>query len=139
MKNPKPKYYQIQNKSQISNSKENKVYDIRERTFRFAQRILEIGRMLPKTSDCEVIRIQLTKSGTPIGANVEEADGSVTKRDFINKIAIARKEAKETRYWLRLISGKYIKAKLISADLKESQEIINILSSIINKTKMSKT
>jgi four helix bundle protein len=51
----------------------------------------------------EIIRTQLAKAGTSIGANVEEADGALTKKDFVNKIAIARKEAKETRYWLRLI------------------------------------
>ena len=82
-----------------------------------------------------MLRTQLVKSGTSIGANVEEADGAVTKRDFINKIAIARKEAKETKYWLRLIAGKYIKTELLEGDIKEVQEIINILSAIINKTK----
>lgn len=82
-----------------------------------------------------MLRTQLVKSGTSIGANVEEADGAVTKRDFINKMAIARKEAKETKYWLRLIAGKYIKTELLEEDIKEAQEIINILSAIINKTK----
>jgi len=135
MKNPKSKYYQIPNKSQIPNRNEEKIYDIRERLFRFAGRILEITEMLPNSPACNVIRVQLVKSGTSIGANMEEADGSATKRDFINKTVIARKEAKETKYWLRLISGKYIKSGLISGDIQESQEIINILSSIINKTR----
>ena len=66
---------------------------------------------------------------------MEEADGTVTKRDFINKITIARKEAKETKYWLRLIAGKYIKPELLKEDIQEVQEIINILSAIINKTR----
>ena len=114
---------------------EEKIYDIRERVFCFAQRALEIAEMLPQNRVCDVLRIQLVKSGTSIGANVEEADGTVTKRDFINKIAIARKEAKETKYWLRLIAGKYIKKELIEKDIQEVQEIINILSAIINKTK----
>jgi len=111
------------------------VYDIKERTFRFAQRVLEIVEMLPKNRVCDVIAYQLTKSGTSVGANVEEADGCLTKPDFINKMAISRKEAKEARYWLRLISGKYIKEDIISDDIKEAEEIINILSSIINKTR----
>jgi len=114
---------------------EEKIYDIRERVFGFAQRALEIAEMLPQNRVCDVLRIQLVKSGTSIGANMEEADGTVTKRDFINKIAIARKEAKETKYWLRLIAGKYIKKELIEKDIQEVQEIINILSAIINKTK----
>jgi four helix bundle protein len=137
MENPNDKYYQIPSKSQLPNPKteEEKIYDIRERVFCFAQRILEIAEKLPQNRVCDVLRTQLVKSGTSIGANVEEADGAVTKRDFINKITIARKEAKETKYWLRLIAGKYIKIELLEEDIKEAQEIINILSAIINKTK----
>jgi len=137
MKNPNDKYYQIPSKSQNLNPKkvEEKIYDIRERVFRFAQGVLEIAEKLPQNRVCDVLRTQLVKSGTSIGANVEEADGTVTKRDFINKIVIARKEAKETKYWLRLIAGKYIKTELLEGDIKEVQEIINILSAIINKTK----
>ena len=97
--------------------------------------MLGIVEQLPKKSQCEIIRKQLTKSGTSIGANVEEADGTITKKDFVNKMAIARKEAKETRYWLRLISGRYIKKEEITSDIKESQELINIISSIINKSR----
>ncbi len=110
-------------------------YDIKERTFRFAQRILEIVEKLPNKPYCEVISRQLSKSGTSIGANVEEADGTLTKKDFINKVCIARKEAKETRYWLRIISGKYIEEKEISYDIKECFELISILSAIINKSR----
>ena len=106
MKNPNVKYYQIPSKSQLQNPKtrEEKVYDIRERVFNFAQRVLEIAEKLPQSRVCDVLRTQLVKSGTSIGANVEEADGAVTKRDFINKIAIARKEAKETKYWLLTVN-----------------------------------
>ncbi len=112
-----------------------KIYDLKERTFKFAQRMLEVVEQLPRQSQCEVIRKQLAKSGTSVGANVEEADGTVTKKDFANKMVIARKEAKETRYWLRLISGKYIKEEDVASDIKESQEIVNILSAIISKTR----
>ena len=111
------------------------VYDIRERTFRFAQRILEIVEMLPENRACNVISYQLTKSGTSVGANVEEGDGCVTTPDFVNKMAISRKEAKEARFWLRLISGKYIKEEIISGDIIEAEEIIKILSSIINNAR----
>jgi len=137
MKNPNDQYYQIPSKSKNLNPKkgEEKIYDIRERVFRFAQRVLEIAENLPQNRVCDVLRTQPVKSGTSIGANVEEADGTVTKRDFVNKIVIARKEAKETKYWLRLIAGKYIKTELLEEDIKEVQEIISILSAIINKTK----
>ena len=72
-----------------------KTYDLKERTFKFAQRILDIAEHLLR---CKVIQEQLVKSGTSIGANVEEADGTITKKDFVNKMVISRKEAKETRY-----------------------------------------
>ena len=85
-----------------------KIYDLKERTFKFAQRILDIVENLPHRPYCEVIRKQLAGSGTSIGANVEEADGTITRKDFVNKMVIARKEAKETRYWLKLILGRYV-------------------------------
>jgi four helix bundle protein len=135
MSNPKSKYYQIPSKSQIKNPKKDKVYDIRERIFRYSQRILDIADNLPSTKVCDVLRMQIVRSGTSIGANMEEADGTVTKRDFINKVVMARKEAKETRYWLRLVAERYIEKETIKEDINEIQEIINILSSIINKTK----
>lgn len=111
-----------------------KVYDLRERLLAFAKRILEICKMLPNTPECNRIRGQLGGAGTSAGANYEESDGSVTKKDFINKVGIARKEAKETRYWLRVISGVYIPEKDLKDDIKESEEIINILSSILIKS-----
>ncbi len=131
-------YYQSPNKSQSPNPK-TKVYDIRERAFKFAQRVLDIGEMLPKNKVCDVLRAQMVRAGTSIGANLEEADGTLTKRDFINKIVVARKEAQETKYWLRLINGKYLEQDVIAPDIKEAQELVNILSSIIIKTKAHKT
>ena len=112
-----------------------KEYDIKDRTFKFAQRVLEIVVLLPKISECEIIKIQLTKAGTSVGANVEEADGALSKKDFINKMGIARREAKESIYWLRLISGRYIDEGKLTSDIKEANEIKNILSSIIDNTK----
>ncbi len=113
----------------------SKEYDIKDRTYSFAQRILEIVTMLPKIPECEIIKKQLTKSGTSVGANVEEADGALSKKDFINKMGIARREAKESRYWLRLIAGRYIEEEKIKSDINEANEIKNIISSIIDNTK----
>jgi len=121
-------------KSQSQNpNKEEKIYDIKGRTFNFAKRILEIGEKLPDNRICQILSSQLVRSGTSIGANIEEADGTVTKKDLINKLVIARKEAKETMYWIRLINAKYLSDKDIASDLKEINEIINVLSAIINK------
>jgi len=132
---------QLQNKSQPSNQgnlENNKIFDLRERLLIFAKRMLKIFRMLPKIPECEGIRRQLADAGTSIGANFEEADGALSKKDFINKVGIARKEAKETRFWLRTISGVFIDERDLVADIKESEEIINILSSILRKSGVKK-
>jgi four helix bundle protein len=111
----------------------SKPYDLRERLL-FAKRILEICKRLPNYPECNRIRGQLGGAGTSVGANYEEADGTITKKDFVNKIAISRKEAKEVRFFLRVISGTYIEPAVIAGDIKESEEIINILSSMIIKS-----
>lgn len=114
--------------------KHEKPYDLKERLLLFAKRILEICKMLPSYPECARIRGQLGGAGTSIGANYVEADGAITKKDFVNKVVIARKEAKETRFFLRTISGTYLEPELLVEDIRESEEIINILSSIINKS-----
>lgn len=134
---------QLPNKTQIPNPKlqyreHSKVYDIRERLLIFGKRILEICKKLPRLPECEKIRGQLGGAGTSIGANFEEADCALTKKDFVNKVGIARKEANETRYWLKVTSGIYIDENEISRDIRESEEIINILSSILKKSGIAK-
>jgi four helix bundle protein len=114
------------------------VFDIFERLFIFSERILDIAESLPDVKGCNILCDQLVKSGTSIGANMEEADGTVTKRDFINKVTISRNEARETRYWLKLISKKYIDKEELVDDIQEINEIIKILSAIINNTKNPK-
>jgi len=111
-----------------------KTYDLRERLVIFSKRILEICKMLPKIPECEGIRRQLVDAATSIGANFEEADAALTKKDFVNKAGISQKEAKETRYWLRVISGTYVDGNEVLLDIRESEEIINILSSILRKS-----
>ena len=112
------------------------VYDLRERTFNFARRTLEIAGMLPVNPTCNVLRVQYIKAGTSVGANVEEADGALTRPDFRNRMVIARKEAREAKYWLRLISGKYIREDLIASDIQEISELIKIISAIVSKVKI---
>jgi four helix bundle protein len=115
-----------------------KPYNLHERLLLFGKRMLEICKILPPFPECNRIRAQLGASGTSIGANYEEADGSITKKDFINKLVISRKEAKETRYFLRIISETYLKPDEIAKEIRESEEIINILSSMINKSTSGK-
>ena len=116
--------------------KAKKIYSIsdelKERTYKFALNILKLAAMLPNTEEGKVVRKQLCKSGTSVGANLEEADGSLTLNDFIYKVDIAFKEAKETRYWLRvIIDRKLIRKETVIPHLNECIELIKILSTII--------
>ena len=126
-----------QSKSQLQNPKSQekaKIYDLRDRLVFFSKRILPICKRLPRIPECEGIRKQLANASTSIGANFEEADGALTKKDFINKTGIARKEAKETKFWLKVISNTYIDERELEATIKETEEIISILSSILKNS-----
>ena len=108
--------------------------ELKERTFNFAISILELAAKLPNTDEASIVRRQLCKSGTSVGANVEEADGSLTLNDFVYRVDVAFKEAKETRYWLRVvISRKLLRKGIVQPHLNESLELIKILSTIIYK------
>jgi four helix bundle protein len=110
-------------------------YDLRERILLFNKDVLGLCKKIPKSPEGEKIRSQLGASASSIGANYEEADGSHSKRDLINKMVIARKEAREARYFLRLIDGVYHQEGAVQAQIDESSEIIRILSSMIKKAK----
>ena len=88
-------------------------YDIQARAFEFAVQVLLWYRQLPKVHDCTRVlaRRQLLDSATSVGANLEEADGGQTKPDFRAKLATARKEAKESVYWLRLQTTPFHRAE----------------------------
>src|SRR5690606_18836311 len=111
-----------------------------EKTFDFALNIIEFYIQLKKNDEF-VLSKQLLRSATSIGANVEEAIAAQSKKDFINKMSIASKEARETRYWLRLLD----RSKLTELDckiyLEEIDHILNIISKIIitSKNTLGKT
>ncbi len=106
---------------------ENKILEM---SFDFSLQIIELYKILVERKEY-VLSKQLLKSGTSIGANVEEATAAQSKRDFISKMAIASKEARETRYWLRLLD----KSKLVELDyspyLNSIEHIINIITKIV--------
>lgn len=105
--------------------------DIVDRTYKFALRIIKLVSSLPHNKVCEVIGGQLLRSGTSVGANIEEAQAAYSKKEFCNKIGISHKEARESNYWLRLLrDSKQIKTELIENITLESEEIIKILFSI---------
>ncbi len=110
--------------------------DLLERTFNFGVETLKLIRNLPKDSEYTIIRYQLGKSATSVGANYEESQAGSSKADFKNKVRIALKEARESNYWLRVIKalGELENSNLDSL-LQESKEIKNILAAIINNTK----
>jgi len=124
----------IQSDQALINCSNRKVYDLHDRLLTFSKRIMEICKLIPHYPECYNIRMQLADAGSSIGANYAEADGALTKKDFINKIGIARKEAKETKYWLKLIDGSFIKESSMIEEIRETEEIICILSSILFKS-----
>ena len=107
-----------------------------ERSYKFALRIIKLVNSLPKNRTCDVIGRQLLKSGTSIGANIEEAQSGYSKKDFTSKMSIAQKEARESNYWLRLLrdSGQ-IKEELLVGILSESEELSKMLYSIVKNSK----
>ncbi len=114
----------------------NKKYDLEERTASFAEKIIELCKKIPKNVVTIPIINQLVKAGTSVGANYCEANGASSKKDFKNKIFICKKEAKETKYWLRLLA----KACPEFADecrllWQEAQEFTLIFSKIAVNTK----
>ena len=100
------------------------------KSFDSALEIIELYRIL-KSKNEFVISKQLLRSGTSIGANVEEATAAQSKKDFATKMSIASKEARETRYWLRLLN----KSKLVEYDYKnylnKIDELIRIITAIV--------
>jgi four helix bundle protein len=114
-------------------------YDIHERIYNFIVRIIKLVNSLPKTDSNSVIIQQLLRCATSIGANDQEADGALTKKDFVHCYTIVRKETKETNFWLKLIAdtNPFLKPKMGSI-IQEGQEIVSIVSSIINNARAKK-
>lgn len=119
----------------MSNKKENV---IKEKSFNFAVRIVKLNQFLLKNKKEFVISKQILKSGTSIGANVEEADGGISKSDFSNKISIAYKEAKETHYWLRLLyKSDYINKQMYESLINDCNELCKILFAILKTSRIN--
>jgi four helix bundle protein len=109
---------------------------ILNKSFQFGLRILKLFTYLKEAKVDRAICIQLLRSGTSIGANVEEAIGGSSKKDFIFKLEIAYREARETSYWLRLFKeGGIMEAKLAESFLIDCNELIKLLTAILNSSK----
>lgn len=103
---------------------------IATKSFAFALQVIALYKELRAQREY-VLSNQLLRSGTSIGANVEEACAGQSRRDFLSKMAIAAKEARETRYWLLLLKESELATVDVSAALRQVEEIIRILTSIV--------
>ncbi|MEQ1827607.1 MAG: four helix bundle protein [Pirellula sp.] len=110
--------------------KENNV--VREKSYAFAVRIVKAGRHLVDEKKEYVLSKQLLRSGTSIGANVEEAIGGQSGKDFFAQLSIAYKEARETHYWIRLLSDtEFLTTNQSESLLKDADELLKIIGSIL--------
>jgi four helix bundle protein len=111
---------------------------IQEKTYQFALAIIALYKELQTRRNDFVISKQLIRSGTSIGANVEEATAAQSRKDFVSKMAIASKEARETHYWLRLLRDSNLCGNLdVSNLLTDCAEIIKILTAIVKTANRS--
>ncbi len=116
---------------------ENKEFARRleERTRTFAVRIIRLSTKLPNTPEGRVVKNQLTKCGTSIGANYREANRARSRADFKNKIAISESEASETLYWLEIIREVgWLSQEQVHADYEECRELLALFTSIGHNT-----
>ena len=110
--------------------------DLLERTFVFGIDCLKFLRQLPNDYEYRLIRFQLGKSATSLGANYEESQAGSSRADFKNKCRISLREARESNYWLRVINALEDKPdETLEKLLKESAELKNIFGAILNNTK----
>lgn len=121
---------------QINQDKVSRKYDLEERTTKFAEEIIKLVKEIPNTSENIPIKTQIVKSGTSIGANYCEADEAESKKDFVHKIAICKKETRETKYWLRLVALINLQSREKARKLwKEAHEFNLIFAAIIKNAK----
>jgi len=117
-------------------AKENIIVD---KSYKFGLRTVKLYMFLRKNKVERELLIQLLKSGTSVGANIEEAEGAQSNADFIHKMGIAYKEAREVHYWLRILrDSSLLEIDLATSFLKDADELKKILASILKTTKEKK-
>ena len=109
----------------------NRVYDLEERTARFGEAVIDFAKIIPQNPITNRLISQLVGAGTSVGANYVEADDSVSKKDFLKSIGTCRKEARETKHFLRMIARAVPELKLEARELwMEARELHLIFSKI---------
>jgi four helix bundle protein len=111
-------------------------YDLEDRTFNFAQNVRTFTKQIPKTVANTEDTKQVVRASGSVGANYIEANESLSKKDFLLRIKICRKEAKESRYWLRLIDAgdDSTLAKYQATLIQEATELTSIFGAILRKS-----
>ena len=119
--------------TEIRNSKQ---YDLEDRTLTFAKDVIKFVKSLPRTIANIEIKKQLVRASGSVGANYIEANEALSKKDFVMRVKICRKEAKETRYWLKLTQANAQDAETQKQLLiQEATELMKIFGAILEKTK----
>ena len=108
---------------------------IAEKSYTFALRIVKLSKLLIEEKNEFVLSKQILRSGTSIGANIEEAIGSQSRKEFRAKMSIAYKEVRETHFWLRLLTdSNYLEANLSRSLLADCEELGRIVGKILSTT-----
>ena len=115
--------------------------DIKDRTFAFACQIVRLYREMNKLARCPPgIARQLLHSGTAIGANIEESRASSSRKDMASRVSVALREARETKYWLRLIRATELApADALEGHIKEADELVAILTVSVRRLRAGVT
>ena len=124
----------------MSNNQNTKIYDLEERTAKFGESAIKFAKKIPENAVTKRIIPQLVAASTSIGANYCEADDAESSKDFIHKLGISKKEARETKHWLRMIAIATPELKDEARILwQEAKELHLILNSIVKKVKDKRT
>lgn len=119
---------------------QNKSYNLEERTAVFGEKVVALCKSLPRDVISTPPIVQFLRAGTSIGANYMEANGASSRKDFIHKMYIAKKEAQETKYWLRILATLFPdQADALRTLWKEAQELTLIFQRIITSAKSKLT
>lgn len=108
---------------------------IRDKSFQFALKVIALYKILQEQREF-IISKQLLRAATSIGANVEEATAAYTKKDFAHKMSISSKEAREVKYWLRLLNESDLVNVELNDYLKDIEELIRILTAIVKSSQI---
>ena len=106
---------------------------VQQKSFDFALAIIRLYKLLQHKREFVLSR-QLLRSGTSIGANVQEANAGQSRKDFLSKMTVASKEARETKYWLQLLQESDLVDVDVSFELNQADQLIRILTSIVKTT-----